>query len=88
MNEVDYISYALTEIRRFARKYKVHVYIVAHPKFMRKARDGQYPVPTPYDVSGSAHWINKADNFLTVYRNVRLIDENITDIHIQKIRFR
>lgn len=88
MNEVDYISYALTEIRRFARKYKVHVYIVAHPKVMVKDRDGKYPVPTPYDVSGGAHWRNKADNILTVYRNVGLIDEDITDIHIQKIRFR
>lgn len=88
MNEVDYISYALTEIRRFARKYKVHVFIVAHPKVMMKDKDGKYPVPTPYDVSGGAHWRNKADNILTVYRNVGQLDQDITDIHIQKIRFR
>lgn len=88
MNDIDYLSYSLTEIRRFARKYKVHVFIVAHPKIMLKDKDGKYLVPTPYDVSGGAHWNNKADNILTVYRNVGKIDQDITHLHIQKIRFR
>ena len=46
-----------------------------------------YPVPTPYDISGSAHWRNKADNCLTIWR-----DENEPDapvkVFVQKIRFR
>jgi twinkle protein len=49
--------------------------------------DGQYPPPTPYDVSGSANWRNKADNCLCVWRNV-LANDNRVEVHIQKIRFR
>ena len=36
----------------------------------------------------SAHWRNKADNGITIYRNVGEDDDDICDIHIQKIRFK
>lgn len=88
MTETEYISSALTKIRRFAKSHNVHVFIIAHPVKMTKKEDGKYPVPTPYDVAGGAHWRNKADNALTVHRNVGQIDEDISDIHIQKIRFK
>lgn len=86
--EVSYLSQALTKIRRFARLHGVHVWIVAHPTKMQKDGDGLYPVPTPYDVAGGAHWRNKADNVVAVYRFVGMADQEIADIHIQKIRFR
>ncbi|EPP7233426.1 DnaB-like helicase C-terminal domain-containing protein [Shigella flexneri] len=88
MTETEYISSALTKVRRFAKAHNVHVFIIAHPVKMTKKEDGKYPVPTPYDVAGGAHWRNKADNALTVHRNVGQIDEDISDIHIQKIRFK
>ena len=87
-NEVSYLSEALTKVRRFARMYDVHVWLVAHPVKMLKGADGKYPVPTPYDVAGGAHWRNKADNVLAVYRYVGEVDDDVTDIHVQKIRFR
>lgn len=86
--EVSYLSQALTKIRRFARLHSVHVWIVAHPTKLHKDADGMYPVPTPYDVAGGAHWRNKADNVVTVYRFVGHPDQEIADIHIQKIRFK
>lgn len=86
--EVSYLSQALTKIRRFARLHGVHVWIVAHPTKMHKDADGLYPVPTPYEVAGGAHWRNKADNIIAVYRFVGLPDQLIADVHIQKIRFR
>jgi len=52
---------------------------------MDKDRKDEYRVPTPYDIAGSAHWRNKADNAITVYRN---FDSDVVDIHIQKIRFK
>ena len=86
MSETEYISASLTKIRVFARTNKVHVFIVAHPAKLRKDNDsGDYPVPTPYDISGSAHWRNKADNCLAIQRNYHT---NESFIHIQKIRFR
>lgn len=86
-SETLYISEQLTKIRRFARENNVHVWLVAHPKSLQKDKDGTYPVPRPYDVSGSAHWNNKADNCLAVWRDPS--DTKIpTKIYVQKIRFR
>lgn len=85
MTETEYISYCLTKIRRFARQYSLHVWLVAHPTKLRKQDDGMYPVPTPYDISGSSAWRNKADNCIAIYRH---IENNRVDVHVQKIRFK
>jgi twinkle protein len=88
ISETEYISLALTKIRRFARVNNVHVFLVVHPTKLQKDRaTGNYPIPTPYDCSGSAHWRNKADNAITVWRDVT-DDRDVTQIHVQKIRFR
>lgn len=87
LTETEYISRCLTKIRRFARSHGVHVWLVAHPTKLKKKEDGTYPVPTPYDISGSGHWRNKADNCLTIYRDVQA-NEPCVELHIQKIRFR
>jgi twinkle protein len=85
--ETEYISTSLGQIRRFARIHGVHVWVVAHPMKLIRKEDGSYPVPTPYDISGSAHWRNKADNCLTVWRNEQDAEQP-SSIFIQKIRFR
>jgi twinkle protein len=94
-SETQYISKALTKIRRFARLHDIHIWLVAHPAKLQKNKDGDYPVPTPYDISGSAHWRNKADFAITIYR---MFDESHDDlvgflpphtqVHVQKVRFR
>jgi twinkle protein len=85
MTETEYISYCLSKIRRFARHYNVHVWLVAHPTKLQKNSAGSYDPPTPYDISGSAHWRNKADNCITVFRIMGTPD---VDIHVQKVRFK
>lgn len=87
MTETEYISQCLTKIRNFARRHEIHIWIVAHPTKLIKDRDGNYPVPTLYDISGSAHWRNKADMGIVVWRDP--LDEAApTEIHVQKVRFR
>lgn len=87
MNETEYISSCLGEIRRFARTYQVHIWVIAHPTKLQKTDEGKYPTPSMYDISGSAHWRNKADNGICVYRD--LLDESKeVEIHVQKVRFR
>jgi hypothetical protein len=44
------------QVKRFAQRYDVHVWLVAHP---RQLKDWQGKAPTLYDISGSAHFINK-----------------------------
>lgn len=87
MTETEYTGKCLKRIRQFARKNKVHFWIVAHPAKMYRDKQGKYPVPTLYDINGSAHFRNKADNGLVVWRNLSDPDDPV-EIHIQKIRFR
>ncbi len=86
LNESEYTSQALGKIRRFARAHGVHIWLVAHPTKLMKDKEGNYPVPTPYDVSGSAHFRNKADMALTIWRDVQ-DEDGPTQVHVQKVRF-
>lgn len=87
MNETEYVSRCLTRLRRFARAHEVHIFLVAHPTKLKKNQQDEYPVPTPYDVSGSAHFRNKADNCICIWRDVE-DPKNETIVYVQKIRFR
>jgi twinkle protein len=87
LSETEYISLALTLSQRITRKTKAHLWIVAHPQKLLRDRDGTRPVPTLYDISGSAHWYNKCDNGITVWRDVDAQPpSNKVEIHIQKVR--
>lgn len=87
MTETQYISRELKRIRQFARRHGVHVWVVAHPAKLYRDKDGNYPVPTLYDISGSAHFRNKADNGICVWRDFKS-DTSFVEIHVQKVRFR
>lgn len=89
VTETEYISECLSQIKRFALNYGVHVWLVCHPTKLSKATSGdysgKYPPPTPYDITGSANFRNKADNCLSIWRDS---DNDSTDveIHIQKVK--
>jgi twinkle protein len=87
LTETEYTGQCLKRIRQFARKHQVHVWVVAHPAKMYRDKEGKYPVPTLYDINGSAHFRNKADNGIVVWRNLGETDDPV-EVHIQKIRFR
>ena len=86
MTETEYIGQCLTKLRNFARMNHVLIIVVAHPtKLQRDKESGKYPIPTPYDISGSAAWRNKADNCISIYRDM---ETNDVELHVQKIRFK
>lgn len=87
MNETDYVSFILTEVTKLARTTGAHIWLAVHPAKMPRNKDGTRPVPTPYDISGSAHWYNKADNILTVHRDQAEGGQDV-EIHVQKVRFK
>jgi twinkle protein len=92
MQETEYISNSLSKIRQFARSFMVHVWIVAHPAKMIKLTQDEsgkatYPVPTAYDISGSAHWYNKGDNIISVWRDIHNEAKHV-QVWVQKVRFR
>jgi twinkle protein len=84
LTETEYISQALTKVRRFARENQVHSWLVAHPTKLRKNDNGGYDPPTPYDISGSSHWRNKADFCLTMHRDD--MTKNEVSVIVQKVK--
>ena len=81
--ETKFISRMLGQVRRFAQVHGVCVFFIAHPKNMARDKDGNYPVPTGYDISGGANWFNKSDLGLTVHRND---PEKRVEAHVWKAR--
>ena len=89
LTETEYVSSALSKVTYLARKYDIHIWIVAHPTKMQKLNNGKYGVPLPYDIAGSANWANKSDNAITVYIDKgEGIPDNAVQIHVTKVRFR
>ncbi|KAJ1414365.1 TOPRIM domain [Sesbania bispinosa] len=64
--ETEYVSQMLTLIKRFAQHHGCHVWFVAHP---RQLHNWVGNPPNLYDISGSAHFINKCDNGIVIHRN-------------------
>ena len=83
--ETEYVSQMLTRIKRFAQHYDVHVRFVAHP---RQLHNWKGECPGLYDISGSAHFINKCDNGIVVHRNrdEKLGSLREVTINVQKVR--
>ncbi len=78
----EYTGRAIKAFRRFARKFRVAVILVAHPTKLKKDDNGQYKPPTLYDISDSAHWYNKADVGIVVHR-----EDDISTIRVAKSRY-
>ena len=81
--EDEYIKDIISACKRFARTHNIAVWIVAHPSKMQRGNDGTYPIPSMYDISGSAHWHNMADIGLCVHRN---FEDNETIVYVKKVR--
>ena len=85
-SETQYISEFLEKLRSFARRRQVLVILAAHPtKMKRDPLTKQFPVPTMYDISGSAAFFNKADFGIAIERDRT---KNVTRVHVQKVKFR
>ena len=84
MSLTEYTGFAIKQFKRLARKLDAFVVIAAHPAKMKKEGERYLP-PTLYDISDSAHWYNKADLGMTVYRPD--IERPDTQIIINKVRY-
>lgn len=84
-NETQYISVVLDKLTKFAQQNDVLVILMAHPTKQPKNRDGVIDAPSLYDISGSAHFYNKADFGIIVHRD-RVKD--IVEVRVSKVKFR
>lgn len=91
-NSNEYIGNTLDKLKFFAKKYNVSVHVIAHPTKMLKDKDGNFEVPTPYNISDSQHWFNKPDVCGTIYRRRTVADLSNpifeTEVYIQKVKHR
>jgi twinkle protein len=88
MTETEYIGESLKRIRKFARLHNISFWIVAHPAKIGRKKDGNYPSLSMYDISGSQHWYNKADNGIIIERNYENGMELIVKANVKKIKNR
>lgn len=84
VSETQYISECLTKIKNFCLVNNCHLFLVAHPTKLKKEANGKYEIPTMYSISGSAHFFNKTDNGIAIYRDM---ETGIVTAFIQKIRY-
>lgn len=75
----------LTDLNKFKRTNKIHIFLVAHPTKMTKDPvTGKVTVPDLYNINGSSYFYNKTDMGMTVYRN---FDTETVDIYVNKVKF-
>jgi len=80
----EYVGDSIKQMKKFAKRMNVHLIVAAHPaKLQRDKKTGEIPIPTLYDISDSAHWINKADLGVVIHR-----DEVGCILNITKARYR
>jgi twinkle protein len=50
-SETEYIGRAIRTLKRFAKAFQVHICVIAHPTKSVKDGDGNYKMPTLYDIA-------------------------------------
>jgi twinkle protein len=83
----EYVGRFIKELKAFAQRRDLILIIVAHPvKQQRSKASGKFEhPPSLYDISDSAHWYNKCDHGLVIWREVEPTPH--TEIQIVKSRF-
>jgi len=85
VTETEHIGRFLQRARAFGLRHGCNFWIIAHPAKPMGVKPGEKPaVPTAFQISGSAHWFNKADLGLTIHRP----DLGISEAHLWKSRHR
>lgn len=80
----EHVRDELSKVSDFCRANDVHIWLTAHPTKPLKI-DGETPVPTPYDISDSAHFFNMSDNCFAIYRD-KTDESSLVEFHAQKLR--
>lgn len=85
MSETDYVGVCLQRLKAFALRHGCNVWVVAHPAKPQPLRPNEKrAAPGPYDISGSANWVNRTDLGVTLHSP----DPGVAELHIWKSRAR
>jgi twinkle protein len=87
MTVTQYVSRAIKQMKKFARRWQVHLTVIAHPSKMARDKDGKIPKPTLYDISDSAHWYNKPDAGIVLHPVKDESGSVVTECSVDKSRY-
>jgi len=81
------IGELLRSLKKFSVRYNVNVTLVAHPRKMEK-NNGEYKVPTLYDIAQSSHFFNATDVGMVMHRKYNAeYGEPQNEMYIQKMKY-
>lgn len=81
----EYVGEAIRDMKRFARKWDVHLAVIAHPTKPKFQKTGEkLPEPMLDMISDSAHWWNKADVGVITHQMTRVDGVPYTQVRIAK----
>lgn len=85
MSETDFIGFCLQRLKSFALRHGCNVWIVGHPAKPQPLKANEKRgAPGPYDMAGSAHWVNRTDLGITIHSP----DPGVAELHLWKSRAR
>ena len=80
ISKTDDINDALLRILNFAHRQDVTVFVMAHPTKQERKKDGTFPKTTLNDISGGAHFRNRADFGFVIIRHKHDDPDNATGV--------
>jgi len=80
----EYLAEVLTERNHIMASSKKHMHQVMHPKSQNRDKNGKFPPPTAYDISGGAAPYDSGRAMIGVHRES--IDTNIADVYFLKAK--
>jgi len=87
-NVSDYLSKVLRDVRRWAARRGVAVFIVNQPHKLELEKDTkEYPLVRHYDLNGGAMWANKMSGIVSIWRS-RTERERPVEVNVIKTKTR
>jgi twinkle protein len=82
MSMTDAAADLMAKINGFAKRYRIKVFLVAHPRKLDRLGTGFYPAPDGYDILGSGHYFNLAHNIIAGTR----VEGTAFEVYTRKIK--
>jgi len=80
----EYLADVLTQRNHMMAASKKHMHQVMHPKSQSRDKNGKFPPPTPYDISGGAAPYDSGRAMIGVDRES--IETNVADVYTLKAK--
>jgi len=81
------IGELLRTLKKFAVRHNINVTLIAHPRKMEK-HNGEYKIPTLYDIAQSSHFFNATDVGVALHRKFNAeYGEAPIQLYVQKVKY-